>query len=108
MVVLSGALATYGIPLEAIGLILGVDAVMDMARTAVNILGNCLGTCVMAMWEGEFRNEEWQREQLLQQQQLASTTAEEGVLELGSFDVGRNSKPQWLRAEAADVSHTSI
>jgi proton glutamate symport protein len=59
MVVLSGALTTYGLPLEAIGLILGVDAFMDMARTATNLMGNCLATAVMSKWEGEFRTEEW-------------------------------------------------
>lgn len=54
LVILSGALAQFGLPLEAVALILGVDAVMDMARTSVNLLGNCLATVVMARWEGEF------------------------------------------------------
>ncbi len=35
-------------------MILGVDELMDMARTTVNLIGNCLATCVMARWEGEF------------------------------------------------------
>ena len=35
-------------------MILGVDAVMDMARTSINLVGNCLATAVMARWEGEF------------------------------------------------------
>jgi proton glutamate symport protein len=34
--------------------ILGVDELMDMARTTVNLVGNCLATCVIARWEGEF------------------------------------------------------
>src|ERR1035437_5354272 len=38
----------------AVAVILGVDALMDMARTSVNLLGNCLATAVMARWEGEF------------------------------------------------------
>ena len=54
LVILSGALAMFGLPLEAIALILGVDAIMDMARTSVNLLGNCVATAVMARWEGEF------------------------------------------------------
>jgi proton glutamate symport protein len=54
LVILSGALSQFGLPLEAVALILGVDAVMDMARTSVNLLGNCLATVVMARWEGEF------------------------------------------------------
>jgi Na+/H+-dicarboxylate symporter len=37
---------------EGVALILGVDAVMDMARTSVNVLGNCLATAVVAKWEG--------------------------------------------------------
>lgn len=53
LVILSGALAQFGLPLEGIAVILGVDAIMDMARTSVNLLGNCLATVVMARWEGE-------------------------------------------------------
>ena len=54
LVILSGALAQFDLPLEGVALILGVDAVMDMARTSVNLVGNCLATVVMARWEGEF------------------------------------------------------
>ncbi len=54
LVILSGALAMFGLPLEAIAIILGVDAIMDMGRTSINVLGNCLATAVMARWEGEF------------------------------------------------------
>jgi proton glutamate symport protein len=53
LVILSGTLVTFGLPLEAIALILGVDEVMDMARTSVNLIGNCLATTVMARIEGE-------------------------------------------------------
>jgi len=54
LVILSGALTMFGLPLEAVAVILGVDAVMDMARTSINLVGNCLATAVMARWEGEF------------------------------------------------------
>jgi len=54
LVILSGTLASFGLPLEAVALILGVDELMDMARTTVNLIGNCLATVVMARWEGEF------------------------------------------------------
>ena len=54
LVILSGALAMFNLPLEGVAVILGVDALMDMARTSVNLLGNCLATAVMARWEGEF------------------------------------------------------
>ncbi len=52
LVVLSGTLTGFGLPLEGIALILGVDEFMDMARTAVNLLGNCLATAVIARTEG--------------------------------------------------------
>jgi proton glutamate symport protein len=57
LVILSGTLASFGLPLEGVAVILGVDAFMDMARTSVNLLGNCLASAVMARWEGELRTE---------------------------------------------------
>ena len=51
IVVLSGALATFHLPMEGIAVILGVDALMDMGRTAVNVLGNCLASAVVARSE---------------------------------------------------------
>jgi len=58
LVILSGTLVTFGLPLEGVAVILGVDAFMDMGRTSINLLGNCLASGVMARWEGEFRTEE--------------------------------------------------
>jgi proton glutamate symport protein len=55
LVILAGTLASYNLPLEGITLILGVDELMDMARTMVNVIGNCLATVVIAKWEGEFK-----------------------------------------------------
>ncbi len=54
LVVLAATLASFGLPLEGITLILGVDELMDMARTSVNVIGNCLATVIVAKWEGEF------------------------------------------------------
>ena len=54
LVILAGTLASYNLPLEGVTLILGVDAVMDMARTSVNVVGNCLATVVISRWEGEY------------------------------------------------------
>jgi proton glutamate symport protein len=54
LVVLSGALAQFGLPLEGVAVILGVDALMDMARTSLNVVGNCLATVLMARWDGSF------------------------------------------------------
>jgi proton glutamate symport protein len=53
-VILAGTLVTFGLPLEGVILIIGVDELMDMARTTVNLVGNCLATAVVARWEGEF------------------------------------------------------
>jgi proton glutamate symport protein len=54
LVVLIAALHSFGLPLEGAAMILGVDALLDMARTSVNVLGNCLASAVVARWEGEF------------------------------------------------------
>lgn len=50
-VILAGTLASFGLPLEGVLLIMGIDELMDMARTTVNLVGNCLATTVMARWE---------------------------------------------------------
>jgi proton glutamate symport protein len=52
LVILAGTLASFNLPVEGVALILGVDTLMDMARTSVNLLGNCLATAVVARWEG--------------------------------------------------------
>jgi proton glutamate symport protein len=57
LVILAGTAATFGLPEWPIAAILGVDAIMDMARTAVNVLGNCLASVVVAKWEGEFEEQ---------------------------------------------------
>lgn len=53
LVILAGTLASFGLPLEGVALILGVDEILDMGRTAVNVIGNCLASAVIARWEGE-------------------------------------------------------
>lgn len=53
IVVLSATLVTFGLPLEGIVLIMGVDEFMDMARTTVNLFGNCVATTVVSRWENE-------------------------------------------------------
>ena len=54
LVILLGTAASFGLPTWPIFIILGIDELMDMARTSVNVLGNCLATAVIARWEGEF------------------------------------------------------
>ena len=53
LVILAGTLHSFGLPVAGVAVILGVDELMDMARTAVNVLGNCLATAVVARWEGQ-------------------------------------------------------
>ncbi len=54
LVVLSGTLTQFGLPLHGVALILGVDAFMDMARTSINVLGNCLASVLRPRWDGSF------------------------------------------------------
>ena len=54
LVILLGTATNFGLPVWPIFIILGIDELMDMARTAVNVIGNCLATVVIARWEGEF------------------------------------------------------
>jgi len=54
LVILMGTVASFHLPGEMAIALLGVDVVMDMARTTVNLIGNCLATVVMARWEGEY------------------------------------------------------
>ncbi|MBN9351944.1 MAG: cation:dicarboxylase symporter family transporter [Chitinophagaceae bacterium] len=57
LVILIGTASSFGLPLWPIMAILGIDELMDMARTSVNVIGNTLASCVIARWEGEFDRE---------------------------------------------------
>jgi GNAT superfamily N-acetyltransferase len=72
LVVLAATLTQFGLPLSGVAVILGVDAFMDMARTSVNLVGNCLAAVVMARWEGTLGY-------------ASPQTQEGGVMEVGSF-----------------------
>jgi proton glutamate symport protein len=63
LVILLGTLASFNLPAEGVLVILGVDELMDMARTAVNVIGNCLATVVIARSENAFRSNEWVQEE---------------------------------------------
>jgi proton glutamate symport protein len=54
LVILLGTVGSFGLPTEPVFMILGIDALLDMVRTSLNVLGNCLATVVVARWEGEF------------------------------------------------------
>jgi proton glutamate symport protein len=57
LVILTATLTTFGLPLEGAAILLGIDQLLDMGRTAVNVMGNCIATAVVARWEGVFDDE---------------------------------------------------
>jgi proton glutamate symport protein len=57
LVILMATLGGFNLPIWPVYIILGIDALMDMARTSVNVIGNCLASVVIARWEGEFGKE---------------------------------------------------
>ena len=57
IVILLATVGSFGLPTEPIFILLGIDQLMDMARTTVNVIGNCLATVVIAKWEGDFGHE---------------------------------------------------
>jgi proton glutamate symport protein len=61
LVVLTATLTQFGLPLEGAAILLGIDQIMDMGRTAVNVMGNCLSTAVVARWEGVLDDEQMRR-----------------------------------------------
>src|SRR5438270_10039656 len=58
LVILMATLGGFNLPIWPVYIILGIDALMDMARTSVNVIGNCLASVVSAKWEGEFGKEQ--------------------------------------------------
>jgi len=54
LVVLTATLSQFSLPIEGAAILLGIDQIMDMGRTAVNVMGNCISTAVVARWEGVF------------------------------------------------------
>ena len=111
LVILSGALTQFGLPLQGVAVILGVDALMDMARTSINLVGNCLATVVMARWEGVFElsAEDTPVADALRGQPLSVpavvTPPDEALTEVGSGVRVRDSDP--MRDETATAAGTA-
>ena len=63
IVVLMATASSFALPLEPIALLLGIDALMDMGRTSINVIGNCLATVIVAKWEGEFGRNQPEKQQ---------------------------------------------
>jgi len=58
LVILTATLSSFGLPLEGAAILLGIDQLLDMGRTAVNVMGNCIATAVVARWEGVLDDEQ--------------------------------------------------
>ena len=54
LVILTGTLTSFGLPIVGVAILLGIDQILDMGRTTVNLIGNCVATTVVARWEKEF------------------------------------------------------
>ncbi len=54
LIVLAGTLASFDIPILGVAILLGIDQILDMGRTTVNLIGNCVATVVIARWEKVF------------------------------------------------------
>ncbi len=61
LVVLTGTLSSFGIPVVGVAILLGVDQILDMGRTTVNLIGNCVATTVVARWEDSFDYEKMEK-----------------------------------------------
>ena len=57
LVVIAGTMAMFDLPIEGLALLLGIDQVLDMGRSATSVVGNAVATCVISKWEGEFRTQ---------------------------------------------------
>lgn len=54
LVILTGTLVSFGLPVVGVAILLGIDQILDMGRTTVNLIGNCVATTVIARWENDF------------------------------------------------------
>ena len=54
LVILTGTLTSFDLPVIGVAILLGIDQILDMGRTTVNLIGNCVATAVVARWEKEF------------------------------------------------------
>ncbi len=61
LVILTATLATFSLPLEGAAILLGIDQILDMGRTAVNVTGNCIAAVVVARWEGQLDDDRMRR-----------------------------------------------
>jgi Na+/H+-dicarboxylate symporter len=73
LVILLGTVGSFGLPVEPVFILLGIDQLMDMGRTSVNVLGNCLATVVIARWEGDFGGDQLRQSSIIKDRGIPST-----------------------------------
>ena len=61
LVILTGTLTGFGLPIVGVAILLGIDQILDMGRTTVNLIGNCVATTVVARWENEFDHKKMEK-----------------------------------------------
>ena len=61
LVILTGTLTSFGLPVVGVAILLGIDQILDMGRTTVNLIGNCVATTVVARWENEFDHKKMEK-----------------------------------------------
>ena len=61
LVILTGTLTSFGLPIVGVAVLLGIDQILDMGRTTLNLIGNCVATMVVAKWENEFDHDKMER-----------------------------------------------
>jgi proton glutamate symport protein len=71
LVILASTLTQFGLPIEGVAVIMGIDHFLDMGRTSVNLVGNCVATAVVARWEGAFDDDKMNRFKLDTMEDLA-------------------------------------
>lgn len=102
LVVLTGTLASFGLPVVGVAILLGIDQILDMGRTTVNLIGNCVATTVIARWENEFDDEKMnkylikkvnKKDSQLEKVQVAAMNRREGS-DFKNADFSRNLPPK--------------
>ena len=64
LVIIAGTMSLFNLPIEGLALLLGIDQVLDMGRSATSVAGNAVATCIVSKWEGEFRTQPREPEQV--------------------------------------------
>ena len=95
LIVLAGTLASFNIPVLGVAILLGIDQILDMGRTTVNLVGNCLATVVIARWENVFDYDKMrefvrqEREERLELKNLKSTKKIENALATEEIEINK-------------------